>query len=96
MQTWPAARLPAELLRIETLQNALLNERSGDDEGGDGGRQVTQPKSDAKDGLADAVRNYFALWDRCGGSEAVAAEKFAEARYAMRAALRSQSPGTPT
>jgi hypothetical protein len=37
--------------------------------------------------LAEAVTNYFELWDRCGGSTAVAAEEFADARQAMRDAL---------
>ena len=48
------------------------------------------PQSSA--GLADAVRNYFKLWDRCGGSEAIAADLFAAARQNMRAALADTRP----
>lgn len=43
-------------------------------------------------GLTEAVSNYFKLWDRCGGSEAIAADLFATARQNMRAALSDTRP----
>lgn len=40
-----------------------------------------------------AIINYLAVFDRCGGSEAVAAEEFADARQALRDAVQ-QKAGT--
>lgn len=37
-----------------------------------------------RDALASAIRDYLATFDRCGGSESVSAEEFAERRQHMR------------
>lgn len=34
--------------------------------------------------MVDAIRDYLATFDRCGGSESVSAEEFAERRQRMR------------
>lgn len=39
------------------------------------------------DALVKAIHDYLAVFDRCGGSESVSAQEFADARAAMGAAL---------
>jgi hypothetical protein len=41
----------------------------------------------------DAIRNYLATFDRCGGSESVSADEFAECRAAMRAVVTRPDRG---
>jgi hypothetical protein len=45
-----------------------------------------QPQ-DGERAAMDAIRNYLATFDRCGGSESVSADEFAECRAAMRAVV---------
>lgn len=52
---------------------------------------ATAPPAAGSGALREAVTSYFRLWDCCGGSETIAAEDFAEARQAMRAALSTPS-----
>lgn len=40
-----------------------------------------------RDRAESAIRNYLATFDRCGGSEAVSAEEFADRRQGMRDVL---------
>ncbi len=42
-----------------------------------------------------AIRNYLAAFDRCGGSESVSAEEFAECRAAMRRAVNDCGVALP-
>lgn len=41
----------------------------------------------AHDRQQTAIRNYLAVFDKCGGSEAVGAHQFAAARDGLRAAI---------
>jgi len=52
---------------------------------------MTHTRGEARMTLTRAVTDYFTLWDRCGGSEAIAADLFAEARQNMRDALAAQA-----
>lgn len=46
------------------------------------------------DALTKAINNYLATFDRCGGSESVSAEEFADRRQQMRVAV--EAAGQPS
>jgi len=78
------ARVPAHGHRARPSGRPLSN-YGGEDVG------MTHTRGEARMTLTRAVTNYFTLWDRCGGSEAIAADLFAEARQNMRDVLAAQA-----
>lgn len=53
------------------------------------------PAGSGEEIAVNAIRKYLATFDRCGGSETVSAEDFAECRATMRAVLARSFPPSP-
>lgn len=80
----PSAEMRAErLARDARSPGEMAKRKSGQPH--KGWKDAARKSKTSENSLIAAIRDYLATFDRCGGSESVSAEEFAERRQRMRA-----------